>query len=162
MIEMIKNGLPGLLLSLPLAAGMLLQSGSCHGSKSHNSNNMSQTQNSNAPAAKKKLNGEWGGQGISMEVTDTGATLGFDCATGSITEPIVPDGAGRFSVKGLFARQHPGPTREDDNNEGQPANYSGLIEGENLTLTITLTRNAEKVGTFTLGHGRPGRIRRCG
>lgn len=158
---MIKYGLPGVLLCLPLAAGMLLQSGSCHDSKM-NQNNNSQTQNTNAPAPQKKMQGEWGGQGISMEVTDTGATLGFDCATGSITEAIVPDSAGKFSVKGVFARQHPGPTREDDVNEGQPANYAGVIEGENLTLTITLTRNNEKAGTFTLGHGRIGRIRRCG
>lgn len=140
-----------------------MQSGSCNDSKMNkNSNNMKQTQNSNASVSQKKLTGEWGGQGVSMEATDTGATLNFDCATGSITEAIVPDGAGRFSVKGLFARQHPGPTREEDNNEGQAANYSGVIEGENLTLTITLTRNGEKAGTFNLGHGRIGRIRRCG
>lgn len=115
-----------------------------------------------SPTMQRKINGQWGGQGISMETTDSGATLDFDCASGTITEAIAPDSAGKFSVKGRFAPHRPGPTREDDNNEGQPATYSGVIDGENLTLTITLTKNSEKVGDFTLAHGKMGRIRRCG
>jgi|SRR6185436_4659692 len=114
------------------------------------------------PMSQRKINGLWGGQGISMEATDSGATLDFDCASGTITEPIALDSAGKFSAKGRFARQHPGPTREDDDNAGQPAIYSGVVDGENLTLTITLTKNSEKVGSFTLAHGKTGRIRRCG
>ena len=61
-----------------------------------------------------------------------------------------------------FARHRPGPTREDDNTEGEPARYSGVVDGESLTLTITLVKNSEKVGDFTLAHGKIGRIRRCG
>jgi len=132
-------------LILPIVAAMVLQ-----------------TLCSNTPMEQRKISGLWGGQGISMEATDSGATLDFDCASGTITEPILPDTAGKFSVKGRFARQRPGPTREDDNTEGQPASYSGVVNGENLTLTITLAKNSEKVGDFTLAHGKIGRIRRCG
>jgi hypothetical protein len=159
---MIKNSLSGILLCLPLAAGMFLPAGSCNELKVHKTSNMNQNQNSSAPVVQKKLNGMWGGQGVSMEVTDNGARLDFDCATGSITEAIAPDSAGKFTVKGLFARQRPGPTREGEENDGQPATYTGVIDGENLTLTITLARSNEKAGTFTLGHGKPARIRRCG
>lgn len=130
------------LLSVAMATGMFLPG------------NMSQTE--------KKMNGTWGGQGVSMEVTDSGASLDFDCATGSITEAIVPDSAGKFTVKGLFARQRPGPTREGEENDGQAATYAGVVSGENLTLTITLARSNEKAGPFTLGHGKPARIRKCG
>ena len=132
-------------LILPIVAAMVLQ-----------------TLSSSTPMSQRKISGLWGGQGISMEATDSGATLDFDCASGTITEPIVPDSAGKFSVKGRFARQRPGPTREDENNDGQPASYSGVVNGENLTLTITLAKNSEKVGDFTLAHGKTGRIRRCG
>lgn len=160
---MFNFSLPRVLLSLPLAAGILVQGGSCNDSKSNkNLSNMNQTQNSNATVAQKKLNGEWGGQGVSMVVTDSGATLDFDCASGSITERIVPDSSGKFSARGLFARQRPGPTREGEENDGQPATYSGVIEGDKLTLTITLVQNNEEIGNFTLGHGKPARIRRCG
>ena len=148
------------LLYLPIVVAMLLQGGSCNEAKMNkNGGNMNQTSTNNS---QRKISGQWGGQGISMEVTDSGATLDFDCASGTITEPITVDGAGKFSAKGRFARQRPGPTREDDNNEGQPASYSGVVDGENLTLTITLTKNSEKVGDFTLAHGKMGRIRRCG
>ena len=132
-------------LILPIVAAMVLQ-----------------TLSSSTPMSQRKISGLWGGQGISMEATDSGATLDFDCASGTITEPILPDSAGKFSVKGRFARQRPGPTREDENNDGQPASYSGVVNGENLTLTITLAKNSEKVGDFTLVHGKTGRIRRCG
>ena len=139
---MIANTYTKALLYLPIVAAMMLPGDAC----------MNQ----------RKISGLWGGQGISMEVTDSGATLDFDCASGTITEPITLDSAGKFSAKGRFARHRPGPTREDDDTEGQPATYSGVVDGENLTLTITLAKNSEKVGDFTLAHGKMGRIRRCG
>ena len=123
---------------------------------------MNQTQANSTTASQRKISGLWGGQGISMEVTDSGASLDFECASGTITEKIVADSTGKFSAKGLFARQHPGPTREGEDTEGQPAIYNGVLDGENLTLTITLTHNSEKIGNFTLAHGKTGRIRRCG
>src|ERR1041384_5514347 len=104
---------------------------------------------SSTPMSQQKISGLWGGQGISMEATDSGATLDFDCDSGAISEPIVADSAGKFSAKGRFARQRPGPTREDENTEGAPATYSGVVDGEKLTLTITLAKNSEKVGDFT-------------
>jgi hypothetical protein len=158
---MIKHGFAGLLLSFPLVTAMFFPAVSCDGAKTRKAPNMNQTQNSNSPIVQKKLNGTWGGQGISMDITDNGASLEFDCATGRITEAIVPDSAGKFTAKGLFVRQRAGPTRVGDDNDGQPATYTGVITGDNLALTITLTRNDEKVGTFTLGHGKPARIRRC-
>lgn len=123
---------------------------------------MNQTQAGSTPTSQRKISGLWGGQGISMEVTDSGANLDFDCASGTITEPIAPDSAGKFSAKGLFARHRPGPTREGEDTEGQPAIYSGVLDGENMTLTITLAQKSEKAGDFTLTHGKMGRIRRCG
>jgi hypothetical protein len=154
---MIKNGFSGLLLSFPLAAGMFFPGLSCDGAKTRKASNMNQNQNSNSPVAQKKLNGSWGGQGISMDVTDNGASLDFDCASGRITEAIVPDRAGKFTAKGLFARQRPGPTREGDDNDGQPATYTGVINGDNLTLTINLTRTMKRWEPLRSDTARPAR-----
>jgi hypothetical protein len=107
------------------------------------------------------MEGQWGAQGVSMEVAGSGATLNFDCAHGSISEAIVPDGNGKFVVKGFFAREHPGPIREGEDSSGQPATYTGAVDGQTLTLTITLTGTNEAIGTFTLTHGKMGRIRKC-
>ena len=107
------------------------------------------------------LKGIWGGDHISLEVTDSGAEINYDCAHGSITEKIVPDGRGNFVVKGLHVREHPGPIRQGEDQAGKPATYHGLIDGETMTLTVTLSGSDEAVGTFTLTHGKSGRVRKC-
>ena len=107
------------------------------------------------------VKGTWGAQGIAMEVTDNGAEIGYDCAHGSITEKIVLDGQGHFSARGRHVREHPGPTRIDEDQNGQPATYRGAVNGDTMNLTVTLTDSNETVGTFTLTRGRGGRLRRC-
>ena len=107
------------------------------------------------------MQGQWGAQGVSMEVTGSGATLEFDCANGSISEAIVLDGSGKFAVKGFFATEHPGPIREGEDTSGQPATYTGSVDGQTLTLTIALTGTGKTIGTFTLTSGKVGRIRKC-
>jgi hypothetical protein len=102
----------------------------------------------------------WGGQHISLEVTDRGAEINYDCAHGSITETIVPNGEGKFVAKGVHVRERPGPIREGED-DSQPAKYSGSIEGDTMTLTVTLSGSEEAVGTFTLTRGKAGRVRKC-
>ena len=106
------------------------------------------------------VSGTWGGPHISMEVTETGAEIEYDCAHGRITEEIVPDRNGNFEVKGIHVREHPGPVREGEDNE-QPASYRGSIHDDTMTLTVTLTGKNETLGTFTLEHGSSGRVRKC-
>jgi hypothetical protein len=129
----------------------LWQNGSC---KSDKTDPMSIKQNQVA-------NGNWGGQSVGMEVTADGARLRFSCAHGSIAKPLMLDAQGRFSATGTFVAETPGPRREDDPPKDQTAIYSGSVQGESMTLTITLTATNEKVGTFTLAHGKGGQVRRC-
>jgi hypothetical protein len=95
-----------------------------------------------------------------MEVTGSGADIDYACAHGSITETIVPDREGKFVVKGFHVKERPGPVREGEETE-QPAIYHGSIEGDTVTLTVTLAGTKETVGTFTLTHGKGGRVRKC-
>ena len=105
--------------------------------------------------------GSWGGQGIRLETSDTGATIEYDCAHGSIDQPISIDDAGRFDVKGLHSREHGGPVREGEQTRGEPVRYVGQTDGDTLTLTVRFVNRDETIGTFTLVRGKPGRIRRC-
>ena len=106
------------------------------------------------------LRGQWGGEHIAMEVTDGGATIEYDCAHGRIMEKIAPGADGKFEAKGVHVRERGGPTRQDEDNE-QPAIYRGSIKDETMILTGELTESKESVGTFTLTHGKQGRIRKC-
>ena len=126
-----------------------------------NSSNSSAPGESAGVTQKALTPGVWGGQHISMEITESGATISYDCAHGSITERIVPDGNSKFVVKGLHVKEHPGPTREEDETEGQRATYTGSIEGDTMTLSVSLSQPNETIGDYTLVRGRLGRVRKC-
>jgi len=135
-----------------------LQSGTCGGTKmSANSKDANQK----SPSPEKTLTGSWGGQGIVMEIAASETSLTFDCAHGTISEEVKIDSNRRFEVQGSFTRERGGPIRENETPEASPAIYSGLVDGDNLTLTITLTKNKENMGTFNLMRGKTGRLRRC-
>ncbi len=105
--------------------------------------------------------GNWGGPNVGMNVTNDGAQLRFNCARGTIEEPLALDTEGRFSAKGTFTKETPGPTREDNPPKNEPATYSGSIRDQKMTLSITLTETKEQVGSFDLEFGKTGRIFRC-
>lgn len=118
--------------------------------------------NTNASTASQSrdLRGQWGGQHISMQVTDAGAKIEYDCAHGRIEEKIAPNADGKFEAKGVHVRERGGPTRQGEDHE-QPAIYRGSIKDDTMTLTVELARNNESAGTFTLTQGSSGRIRKC-
>ena len=163
----------GAFLCLPLATVLFWQGSSCRSANSNLSNNSARSDNmsantsvksntpSNAGQSPADVSGVWGGLHLNIEVSESGATLDYDCAHGTITERIVPDREGKFSVKGFHVRERPGPTREGEDTEGQPATYSGSINNQTMTLTVKLSRTNEDIGTFTLTQGKTGRIRKC-
>lgn len=103
--------------------------------------------------------GDWGGDQVSLSVTEKGARLELACAHGLVETAILVDEEGRFDVAGVFVREGPGPVREGE--QGEPARFSGRVEQDAMTLTVERTTKARKVGTFTLGKGRPSRIMKC-
>ena len=106
--------------------------------------------------------GVWGGPHIRLDVAEDGtAAVEFDCAHGAITEPIVPDGQGAFRAAGTFTREHPGPVREGREGAGRPAVYAGKVEGERMTLTITLAGSGEELGSYELIRGKTPRLTKC-
>ena len=166
---MISANAPSAILCLPLAI-LLWQGSACHSSNSNMENNSAGNKSANGPAnanpgrtsgVSENLLGTWGGPHINLEVNEGGGDLNYDCAHGTIKEKIVPDREGKFVVKGRHVKERPGPTREDEDQSGEAATYSGSINGETMTLTVVLSARDETVGTFTLTRGRTGRIRKC-
>jgi hypothetical protein len=104
--------------------------------------------------------GVWGGEHLRMDVSDGGASLEFDCASGVIDRPVVLNGDGRFDVKGSYMPEHGGPVRRDEELKGRPARYVGRVKGETLTLTVVADPE-ETVGEFTLTRGSEGRVMKC-
>jgi len=106
--------------------------------------------------------GTWGGQHIGLEVTDSGATIEFDCAHGAIHQRVETDSTGALDLPGTYVRESPGPVREGAKESVHPARYAGRVEGKAMTITITLIDTGENVGTFRLTQGALPRVAKCG
>jgi hypothetical protein len=109
---------------------------------------------------KKVPEGDWGGQHVRLSVTAGGAAVEFDCAHGTLDEPLLLDEQGRFRVKGRYTRERGGPVRKGEEEDTRPASYSGSSDGRTLTLSLT-PEGAETLGPFELERGRPARLVKC-
>src|SRR6202166_227392 len=103
--------------------------------------------------------GVWGGQGIALKVSAKGADVEFDCAHGQIPQPIKLDKHGDFEVAGTFTAEHGGPVRRGETLQPAPARYSGHVDGDTMSLTVSLDKR--QVGSYTLTRGSQGHITRC-
>ena len=107
------------------------------------------------------LKGKWGGEHIGMVVSDSSATLDYDCAYGTIDEPIIPDDKGMFEVTGVHVFEHGGPIRIDEIPDEHPALYKGHIVGKVMTLILILTDTDTEIDTFSLTRGVEPLIYKC-
>jgi hypothetical protein len=111
-----------------------------------------------APASASAL-GTWGGDRLQLTVDAQGARLSTDCASGSITTPLVLDAHGAFTASGTFEQHQPGPQRADDDGP-PPARFSGDIHGDLMTLTIK-TGDTAAPQVFKLRKGVHVKLVRC-
>lgn len=112
-------------------------------------------------AAPARLVGEWGGDHAGLIVTADQATLEYDCATGTMNLPVQVDDDGRFEATGEHTIGHGGPIRQDEIPDRHPALYAGRIQGDVMTLTVTMTDLKATVGTFVLVRGASPRVFKC-
>lgn len=95
-----------------------------------------------------------------MEIADGKSSLEFDCASGTINEPIMLDSNGHFEVSGFYMREGPGPVRQDGNSQSR-AIYSGVVKDDTMTLSIRLDGSSDEILKLTLTLGKQGRIWKC-
>jgi len=105
--------------------------------------------------------GAWGGQHIGMVVSDSGATIEYDCATGRITEALLLDANGNFQWSGVHVPGHGGPIRQGEVFDSLPARYAGSATKDRMTLTLTITGSTQPAQTFTLARGGTASVFRC-
>jgi len=103
--------------------------------------------------------GVWGGEHISMQVNGAGAEIEFDCARGSILEPLVLNAKGRFRVKGTYKAETPAPMQTNDP-PGINAVYAGTFVGGTLRLEVSIS-GVDGIKSFELERGQPGRLAKC-
>ena len=109
--------------------------------------------------------GLWGGEGVGLEVTRTGAFIDFDCAHAVISEPLALDGQNYFDVTGTYVRERGvaqlGILAVAQEHDGHLARFNGVIEGKTMTLTVELVDTNEHIGIYTLVFGEEPHVRKC-
>lgn len=106
--------------------------------------------------------GTWGGQGIRVVVSAGGGSVEYDCAVGSINEPLVVTSGGSFEASGTHTVQRGGPPQPGTVPRSQPVRYSGSTDGSHMRLTVSLPDTGGQLGPFMLGLGQQALLDRCG
>ena len=146
-------------LALPLAVGLIWPGVSCGSNRGMDAKHGELA--GGETNAERVTAGVWNGEHISLEVKENGAVIEFDCAHGSIKQPVALDEAGRFSVRGTFAFEQGGAVTPGGSGGDRPARYAGRVEGKKMTLTVTLTDNNQTIDTFALTHDGPYQVTKC-
>jgi hypothetical protein len=93
--------------------------------------------------------GVWGSIAVEMDVTASGATINFCCASGKIDPPLTVAPSGAFNLSGTYTRQGgPVPVGGFD---PTPATYSGVINGNTMNLVVTAPPLQPETFTLTFG-----------
>lgn len=158
----------GLLVAFTMLPAFYIQNGSCSTRPKNSTRNASPSAEANRSTAGEEARlqnrtvatGLWGGRGISLQVDHRGAQVEYDCAHGEITGPLSLNDRGEFEAAGKYVPETPGPTRVGAEYEHM-ARYAGRVQGDRMTLTVTLADTQEKIGTFTLEHGRGPALVKC-
>jgi len=106
--------------------------------------------------------GSWGGAQAELRIeNDRPAQLELSCAHAKIDRPLVMSNDGAFEWKARYFEERPGPTREDEKNEGVEARIRGRVEGDRVTLNV-IVAGKTVAGPVTLDFGKASRIIKCG
>ena len=105
--------------------------------------------------------GTWGGENAGLVVDDRIAHVHIGCTLGNFPAPVTFATAGRFNVAGSYVlRAYPiqiGPEL--------PAHFAGQVEGNRLTLLVTVNDTVEKktvnLGPVTMTLGIDPRMGPC-
>jgi hypothetical protein len=121
---------------------------------------------SSVPGIPDHLLGAWGGPHAGLAFQGGLAEVQFDCASGTVDDPITPAKDGSFSAKGTYRTGTAGPVKVGQFFKSQGAIYSGRIAKaakeapQVMTLNVAL-EDGTALGPFTLTEGTPPQITRC-
>ncbi len=114
---------------------------------------------SRAEEAGERLLGRWGGERLNLVLDGGGGQVESDCASGTITGPVIADRRGAFSAPGTFAARQPGPQAADADDR-PAARYSGDVKDDTMTLTVTPAAGGPPL-VFRLRRGVAVKLVRC-
>ena len=108
-----------------------------------------------------RVEGTWGAEHIVLTADRSGGTLEYDCAVGTIDQPLIVGSDGQFDLVGTHTRGAGLPVHQGELPDIHPARYSGHVSGNTMTLTVRLTDTGDVLGPYTIVHGNGGSLYLC-
>jgi hypothetical protein len=105
------------------------------------------------------VTGEWGSEHIGLRLGPAGGNIDYDCAAGTIG-PFEPGPDGGFVASGTHTTGFGGPERVGQVRPTSPAQFSGSVRGDRMTLRGRLDNGVE-LGPFELRRGATPMLLRC-
>jgi hypothetical protein len=106
--------------------------------------------------------GVWAGEHLVLNVTESGGSAEFECASGALAEPLLLDTSSHFDASGSYRAQSGGPAEPGaPQPPAQPARFNGSIHGAVMDLTVVLTSTGATHGPFHLELGGPTSLEKC-
>jgi hypothetical protein len=104
-----------------------------------------------------EITGTWGGDNAGLIASDTSAHVHIGCTLGDTDSPIHPLADGSFEAAGKYnVDAYP-----VDRGIFHPARFFGRIDGNRMTLSVTLTDNGRLLGPVTLTYGKEPKMGPC-
>ena len=113
------------------------------------------------PGTSAPVSGSFGGQHIGLVLGPEGGRLEYDCAAGTIDEPLILDRDGQFRARGIHSPGEGGPARIDHVPPALPALYEGRVRGDRMSLIVRVPSAGTVLGPVTLRRGTEPMLTRC-
>ena len=107
------------------------------------------------------VTGAWGGEHVGLTLDSAGGRLEYDCAAGTITEPLIPSRDGSFAANGTHTPGTGGPDRIDRVPPSYGARYTGTVGRETMTLRVSVPARDLALGPFRLRRDAQPQLVRC-
>jgi hypothetical protein len=114
-----------------------------------------------------RIFGTWGGAHVGLSFEGGLADVQFDCAAGTIDDPVYPGPDGSFTAKGTYRTGALGPVKVGQFFKSQDAVYSGRSSkvaaksGPRTMVLRVALEDGTTLGPFTLTEGAPPQLTRC-
>lgn len=103
--------------------------------------------------------GTYGGVGAEMTVTDTGASVQFNCASGVITQQLKLSGNGDFTWSGTYTRIFAVPMGPTDS--AHVATFSGTARGSRVIFQVNVPDISVIAGPYDVSRDQASQLAIC-